>query len=47
MGGKYPRYVKMVCLLSQSRTPLVMAAGFLWGRLRQVRKIGEEGKLFV
>ena len=46
MGGKYPRYVKMVCLLSQSRTPLVMAAGFLWGRLRQVRKMGEEGKLF-
>lgn len=47
MGGKYPRYVKMVCLLSQSRTPLVMAAGFLWGKLRQVRKMGEEGKLFV
>ena len=47
MRGKYPRYVKMVCLLSQSKAPLAMAAGFLWGKLRQVRKMGEEGKLFV
>ena len=47
MRGKYPRYIKMVCLLSQTRTPLAMELGARWGKRRHASKRRDKGELFV
>ena len=46
LHGNHPRFVKMVCLLSQVKTPPAMAIGHQWGKLRQARQRREEGELF-
>lgn len=47
MRGKYPRYIRMVCLLSQTSSPLAMELGARWGRRRHPVRRGEKGELFV
>ena len=47
LRGKHSRYIKMVCLLSQTRTPLAMELGARWGRRRHPVRRGEKGELFV
>ena len=47
MRGKYPRYIRMVCLLSQTSSQLAMELGARWGRRRHPVRRGEKGELFV
>ena len=47
LRGKHSRYIKMVCLLSQTRTPLAMELGARWGRRRHAVRRREKGELFV
>ena len=47
LRGKHSRYIKMVCLLSQTRTSLAMELGARWGRRRHAVRRREKGELFV
>ena len=47
LRGKHSRYIKMVCLLSQTSSPLAMELGARWGRRRHAVRRREKGELFV
>ena len=47
LRGKHSRYIKRVCLLSQTSSPLAMEHGARWGRQRHPVRRGEKGELFV